>query len=116
MTDLNVEGMAIAPNVVETIVTLAVKGVDGVASLAGGSGKGGIRGFIGGKNAEPAIQVEIADDSKMTIAVHIEVKYGSVFPDVATNVRQAVADAVATQVGAEVSAVDVYIDGVQFEN
>ena len=54
MTDLNVDGMALAPGVVETIVSIAA------------------------------------------------------------NLRQAIADAVTSQVGVQVSSVDVYIDGMQF--
>jgi uncharacterized alkaline shock family protein YloU len=46
----------------------------------------------------------------------VSVKSGYVLPDVAASVRQAIADAVNTQVGAKVSYVDVYIDGIQFED
>ena len=46
----------------------------------------------------------------------MHVKSGRVIPDVAANVRQAVSDAVSTQVGAKVSSVDVYVDGIQFED
>ena len=35
-------------------------------------------------------------------------------PAVAADVRQAVADAVVTQVGFKVSSVDVYVDGIRF--
>ena len=47
-------------------------------------------------------------------SVRIEVYYGFVLPEVASSLRQAVADAVASQVGVEVASVDVYIDGIQF--
>ena len=50
------------------------------------------------------------------MSVRIDVYYGHVLPDLAANVRQAVADAVASQVGAQVGSVDVYIDGIQFAN
>ena len=46
--------------------------------------------------------------------MRIEVFYGFALPDVAASLRQAVADAVASQVGVEVASVDVYIDGIQF--
>ena len=58
MNELNLDGMALAPGVVETIVSIAANEVE--------------------------------------------------------DLRQAVADAVASQVGAQVSSVDVYIDGIQF--
>ena len=40
--------------------------------------------------------------------------FGQVLPEVADRVRTAIADAVASQVGVEVSSVDVYVDGIQF--
>ena len=40
MSDLNVDGMAIAPSVVETIVSIAAKEVEGVACI-GSSAVGG---------------------------------------------------------------------------
>ena len=45
----------------------------------------------------------------------MDVKSGNVLPDLAANVRRAVVDAVATQVGVKVASVDIYIDGIQFE-
>lgn len=113
MTDLNVEGMAVAPSVVETIITYAVKEVEGVASI--GSSPAGLLNKIS-KPAPPSIEVSVSDDKKIEVAVHINVKYGFVLPEVAANVRKAIADAVAAQVGTEVSYVDVYIDGIEFAN
>ena len=48
------------------------------------------------------------------MAGHIDAYFGQVLPEVADRVRNAVVDAVASQVGAEVASVDVYIDGLQF--
>ena len=48
--------------------------------------------------------------------MHIDVFYGKPIPQVAEAVRQTVADAVATQVGFTVSSVDVYVDGIRFNN
>lgn len=115
MTDLNVAGMAIAPNVVETIVSLAVKEVEGVELVEHkGNANRLIRGVLGDKGAASGVEIDTPEDDKLTIAVHVTVVYGSVLPDVAAEVRQSVADAVSTQVGIEVGAVDVYIDGVRF--
>ena len=88
MNELNLDGMALAPGVVETIVSIAANEVEGVAS--------------------------VDEDDKLVISVRVDVYYGYVLPDLAANLRQAVADAVASQVGAQVSSVDVYIDGIQF--
>ena len=44
----------------------------------------------------------------------MDVYYGFVLPDLAASIRQAISDAVTSQVGIPVGAVDVYIDGMQF--
>lgn len=117
MSELNIDGMTLAPGVVETIVNLAVSDVEGVAGIGVLNAAGrGIRNVLGGKPAFPGIEVFVDDDGKLCVGVHIDVKYGSVLPDVAEKVRQAIANAVAVQVGVTVGVVDVYIDGVQFEN
>ena len=111
MSELNVEGMALAPGVVETIVSIAVSEVEGVACVGSA---GGIRAVFGQKPSTQGIEITVNEDDKLAVAVRIEVYYGFVLPEVASSLRQAVADAVASQVGVEVASVDVYIDGIQF--
>ena len=113
MSELNVQGMSIAQNVVETIVTLAVRDVEGVAGLYAPA-TSGIRSLIGGKSSTQPIQIDTDENDELHIVLRLEVKSGYVLPDVAANVRQAAADAVAIQVGAKVGSVDIYIDGIQF--
>ena len=113
MSEMNVQGMVIAESVVETIVTMAIRDVEGVAGLCTPAANG-IRSLIGGKPAVQSIQVEVGENDQLNITLHIDVKSGYVLPDVAANVRQAVADAVAIQVGAQVNSVDIYVDGIQF--
>lgn len=115
MAQLNIDGMTIAPGVVETIISLAARDVDGVASI-GDSATSGIRTLIGGKPSTQGVEVELDEKEELHVSISMHVKSGRVIPDVAANVRQAVSDAVSTQVGAKVSAVDVYVDGIQFEN
>lgn len=114
MSELNLEGMAIAPGVVETIVSIAVREVEGVAAVGSTATKGNLRSMLGGKPSTQGIELEVDGGSKLKIAAHIDVYFGQVLPEVADRVRSAIADAVASQVGAEVSSVDVYIDGIQF--
>lgn len=115
MTDLNVEGMTLAPNVVETIVSFAIKDIEGV-SLITAATKNGILSVFANKDDVPGIQVESGENGELTIAVHVVVKYGLVLPDIAAKIRGVVADAISVQVGAEIAAIDVYIDGMQFED
>lgn len=113
MTDLNLEGMALAPGVVETIVSIAVTEVDGVASV-GPSSAGSLRAVFASKPSTQGIEITVDEEEKLNIAVRIDAYYGFVLPDLAATIRTAVADAVASQVGIPAGSVDVYIDGIQF--
>lgn len=113
MSELNLDGMALAPGVVETIVSIAVNEVDGVASV-GSSGPGGLRSVFAGKPSTQGIEISVGENDALHVSVRIDAYYGYVLPDLAANVRQAVADAVASQVGASIGSVDVYIDGIRF--
>ncbi len=115
MSELNLDGMALAPGVVETIVSIATHEVEGVASV-GPASAGALRAMFGARSSMQGIDIVVGDDEKLNIAVRIDVYHGYVLPDLAANVRRAVADAVASQVGVQVGTVDVYIDGIQFAN
>ena len=116
MADLNIDGMAIAPGVVETIVSLAVRDVEGVSSVGDPTTSGLMSIIGGGKPSTQGIEIEAGEDDELIVELHLFVKSGQVLPDLAANVRQAVVDAINTQVGAKVGAVDIYIDGIQFDN
>lgn len=111
--ELYVDGLGLAPGVMETIVAIAAREVEGVASV-GSSSLTGIRSRFVAKPAGQGIDVSMNEGEGVDISVHIDVFYGQPIPQVAAAVRQTVADAVATQVGFTVSSVDVYVDGIRF--
>lgn len=111
MSELNLEGMAIAPGVVETIVSLAVREVEGVVSVGPA---GGLRLF-GNRQGGQGIEVTADEKDELHVDVHVDVRYGISLPKVAEDIRTSVADAVTSQVGLKVAAVDVYVEAVQFE-
>ncbi len=111
MTDeIRLDGLGVAPAVLDTIVTLAVKGVDGVVFSSSGQGIGGIVNRASGK----AVDFRTDDDGAITVTVHITVTYGIPLRTVAAKVQEAVADAIVSQIGAQVAAVNVYVDGIEF--
>lgn len=113
MSDLVIDGMVINSSVVETIAALALSDVEGIGGT--GSGKG-LLAFLSGKDNVPGIEVSADDQGKLAIDVHIAVKNGFVLPEVAASVRTAVANALETQVGASIAAIDIYIDSIEFED
>lgn len=115
MSDLNIEGMALAEGVVETIIAIALKDVEGVASVGAPSTTGGLLSAIQQKPSTQGIQVEPTEDGSIAVSIRVEVYFGQVLPELASRIRTAVADAVNAQVGINVSSVDVFIDGIRFE-
>lgn len=115
MSDLNIEGMTIAPGVVETIISLAARDVEGVASIGPATTSGLMDLIGGGRPSTQGIEVTADENDELHVSIRMDVKSGNVLPDLAANVRRAVVDAVATQVGVKVASVDIYIDGIQFE-
>ena len=113
MTELNVDGMALAPGVVETIVSIAANEVEGVACI-GPSTTSGLRSVFGSKPTTQGIEITVGEDDKLQISIRVDVYYGFVLPDLAASIRQAISDAVTSQVGIPVGAGAVYCDGMQF--
>lgn len=110
---LNVDGMSLAPGVVETIISIAANEVDGIASV-GSYATSGLRSMLAAKPSTSGIETTVDEDGKLMVTLHVEVYHGHVLPELAAKLRSAVADALLVQVGVEVASVDVYIDGIQF--
>lgn len=115
MNDLTVDGMVISPSVVETIVSIAVNDVEGVAAVgSAGTANRSLRSMLGAKPSTHGIDVDLDADGKLQVAVHIEAYYGSVLPEVAAAVREAIAQAFESQLGVSAGSVDVFVDGIRF--
>ncbi len=113
MTEEIAQNMKIAPGVVETIISITANEMDGVASV-GSFSTSGLRSVFGSRPSTTGIATQFDDDGKIEITLHIEVYYGFVLPELAEKLRQAISDALLVQVGIEVSKVDIFIDGIQF--
>lgn len=111
--EIRLEGLGVAPGVLDTIVTLAAECVEGVAAV-GASGFAGLVQKGTRKGAARPVDVVTAEDGSLIASVHVQVIYGSRLQEVARAVQSAVADALSSQVGVEVGAVDVYVDGLVF--
>lgn len=110
--EIRLDGLGVAPGVLDTIVTVAVEGVEGVAAV----GAPGIAGLVQSarKGAARAVDVCSDEEGALSATVHIQVVYGHKLKEVATAVQRAVAEAVESQVGVEIAAVDVFVDGIVF--
>jgi len=110
--EIRLDGLGVAPGVLDTIVTVAAECVDGVAAV----GAPGIAGLVqkGRKGSSRAVDVTVGEDGALFASIHIQVTYGSRLREVAGCVQAAVCEALASQVGLEVAGVDVFVDGLVF--
>jgi uncharacterized alkaline shock family protein YloU len=110
MTDeLRLQGIGVAPGVLETIVALAAEGVEGVAPVPGG-----LAGLVHKTGSKRGITVTVDEAGAMSASLHLTLKYGEPLHETAKKVQQAVAEALSSQTGQPVVAVDVYVDAVAF--
>jgi uncharacterized alkaline shock family protein YloU len=110
--EIRLDGVGVAPGVLETIATLATEALEGVDGIIG------IQGFAGlvQKGANRPISVIAADDGTLSVAVHVRALYGSPLKEIAHGIQRSVADALRSQTGHPVGTVDVFIDDIAFSD
>lgn len=112
MSVLNNEGMAIAPGVVETIISLAAKEVPGVVSV-GRPSKELLHSVLHRNNTQ-GVTIVPNEDKTLSVDIHITARADVDLTSMADQVRVAVYDAVLSQVSLEVTRVEVYVEAVRF--
>lgn len=111
--EIRLEGLGVAPGVLDTIVTLAAESVEGVATV-GAPGLAGLVQKGSRKRGSRAVEVTTGENGDVSASIHVQVEYGRRLREVAAQVQAAVADALKSQVGVPVATVDVYVDGLVF--
>jgi len=105
--ELSLEGLDIAPGVVETMVQLAAGQVEGVASVETSA--------LGKLSRAPkATEVSLDEDGRFVVTLHITAIYGRPLRQLGAAIQDAVSDALESQTGHPASRVDVFIDTIQF--
>jgi uncharacterized alkaline shock family protein YloU len=111
--EIRLEGLGVAPGVLDTIVTVATESVEGIAAV-GAPGLAGLVQKGARKGTSRAVDVVVEEGGAVTASIHVQVTYGSKLREVARHVQESVADALSSQVGVEVAGVDVFVDGLVF--
>jgi uncharacterized alkaline shock family protein YloU len=106
-TELSLEGLDIAPGVVETMVELAAGQVEGVNCVAT-SALGKI------SKASKTTEVSIDEDGRFIATVHVTANFGRPLRQLGAAIQDAVSDALESQTGHSASTVDVFIDAIVF--
>ena len=112
MTDTQTRGMDIAPDVLDTIVALALKDVEGVV----GQTSTGILSFFGSKQDQKGVRVSQVTSDTIDVSVSITVLNGFSLDKIAADARKAIADAILAQTGYTVNRVDIHVDGILFQD
>ncbi len=100
----------ISEEVIATIVTTAVKDVDGVVSL-NGSFSEDLAGMLGRKNANKGVRIVLGEQD-VQVECNLIVLYGHSVVEIAKNVQNGVTTAVESMTGLTVSNVDVNVCGI----
>jgi uncharacterized alkaline shock family protein YloU len=106
-TELSLEGLDIAPGVVETMVELAAGQVEGIASVEV-SPLGKISKTV------KSTEVTVDEDGNFIVTVHVTAFFGRPLRQLGAAVQDAISDALSSQTGRPASSVDVFIDAVVF--
>lgn len=112
-----IDGITIAPGVVETIISLAVSEVPGVAGVGTAGAMNTIKSAFTAGKAIPTngVRIDTLDDERVAVTIAIQAYYGYRLVEIAENVRKAAADALAAQIGVTAASVDVHVDALSFE-
>lgn len=105
-------GVTIADGVLVKVALEALKGVDGIAALGGGSG--GVLSSLMGEKGSSGISVDVREGS-VDIDISMAVKYGAHVPTVAEASRTAVKEKVEGTTGLAVRAVNVLVTDIVIE-
>ena len=109
MGDIN-----IAEEVLAVIAAATAIEVEGVSALASGLGSD-LAELVGRKVLSRGVRLHV-EEGKVKVDVAILVQYGSVVPEVARNVQEAVMSAIENTSGLTVSAVNINVAGVTFQH
>ena len=104
-------GVTIADGVVTKVALQALKGIEGIAALGGGSV--GVLSSLMGDKGSTGISVDLREDS-VDIDISMTVEYGFNVPSVAEKSRAAVAEQVEKTTGLKVRAVNVLVTDIAF--
>lgn len=94
-------------NVLASLVSRAVLGVEGVSRLAGSAIMENLAGIVGSHSR--AIEIIKDGEDKLKIVVKVNLLYGTVIPAVAVEIQRQVIEQVESAAGVTVAAVDVVV-------
>lgn len=113
--ELNISGIHVSKGVVMAIVARAAEEVEGVVRVGGNDVTSSLVRVFTSRSMprDSSVDAEVVDGD-LHVTVHLAVFYGYPFTKLAATVREAIANAIASQMGVEVGSVDICIDSLVF--
>lgn len=104
----------IADDVVATIAAMAAMEIEGVVDMSGGV-TSNITGILGMKSSSKGVKLE-TDGKNASIDLYLITRFGIRLPILANEVQSRVKSSVEEMTGLNVTAVNIHIQGMVFEN
>lgn len=105
------DSLTFSNGVIEKIVALAVRDVDGVAAMKGGFFDMA-RETFGQENLTKGVSVEVTPDDAVRVNLSVLIEYGAYAPQIFEDVKEAVVKHVMGMTGLEVAGVNLRIEDV----
>lgn len=105
--------LRISEDVIAAIASKVILDISGVHELSGGI-ISGLNNMLGKKLPTQGIKVDMSDDD-IILEVYIEVEYGIKIPDIAWDIQDKVKKELENMTGLKVTAINVHIQGINFE-
>ncbi|EDS73336.1 Asp23/Gls24 family envelope stress response protein [Anaerofustis stercorihominis] len=99
----------ISENVITSIVGLVTAEIDGISGFYGGLDIGEL---FGKKNVGKGVKT-IISGKKLIIDVSLIIKYGAIIPELTSEVKKKVKQAIESMTGYSVIQVNVYVEGLE---
>lgn len=112
-TSQDIGEIKISADVIMVIAHTVASEVEGVASMSSGIADN-ISSVLGRKTSSKGVKVDISDKG-VVIDFYIVVDYGARIPDVAWRIQERVKSAVESMTGMHVNAINIHVQGVNFD-
>jgi len=99
--------------VLEVILGISAKKVDGVAGMRGGL-KSGLNRVLGREDRGKGVSVTVDENGDLTADVYVYLKYGVNVPSVAAKIREALKQQLAQMTDMNLKSINVHVVGLVF--
>ena len=99
--------------VLEVILGISAKKVDGVAGMRGGL-KSGLNRVLGREDRGKGVSVTVDEDGDLTADVYVYLKYGVNVPSVAAKIQEALKQQLAQMTDMNLKSINVHVVGLVF--